>query len=340
MESSKKIKFGIIGCGNIAQRHAKHITNHIDAELAGCFDINSEKSDQLSVDFNSVSYSDYASFLAADLDIVSVCTPSGLHKKHATDLMQAGKNVLVEKPMALSTADAAAMIKVSEETGQRLYVVKQNRFNPPVVAVKEWIDQGKLGEIYQVQINSFWNRDDAYYTSSNWKGTKALDGGVLYNQFSHFVDILYYLFGQVEFSQGKVQNQKHNQVIEFEDAGNFFFKLKAGATGSLNFSINAFNENMEGSITVLAEFGSFKIGGKYLNTLDYQSTNGFDVKHLPNSAPANNYGYYQGSMSNHDKVIDNVVKNLQGKEPVMTTSADGLEVVKMIENFYKSAETR
>jgi len=269
--------------------------------------------------------------------MVVVCTPNGTHAKLAIEALKAGKHVLVEKPMATSYEDARHMYEVAELMGKALYIVKQNRYNPPVQAVKQLIDAGRLGTVNMVTLNCFWNRNEAYYTSSDWKGTKALDGGVLYTQFSHFIDILYYLFGEIEQVTGRMMNLGHQDLTEIEDSGSFNFQLKAGGLGSLSFTTCAYNQNMEGSVTIFAEQGTIKIGGKYLNTIDYQQTEGFDIKHLPASSPANNYGFYQGSMSNHDKVIHNVIQALHGKEPIMTSARDGLAVIKMIDQFYEAA---
>jgi predicted dehydrogenase len=173
--------------------------------------------------------------------------------------------------------------------------------------VKSLIDQGELGKILMVSVNCFWNRNAAYYEQSPWRGTKSLDGGTLYTQFSHFVDIIYYLFGEISNVNGVVKNVSHQKLIEFEDSGSFSFEFEDGGIGNFCFTTSTYKQNMEGSITIFAENATIKIGGKYLNTIDYQKTNGFDIQDVESSSPANNYGFYEGSMSNHDKVIDNVI---------------------------------
>ncbi len=334
-----QIRFGIIGCGYIAHRHIKHIIDHPEAIPVAVFDTDSHRMHAFAEQYQTEAYISLEAFFAVDsMDIVVVCTPNGTHAELSMAAMRAGKHVLVEKPMATSFDDAKQMQAVSEETGRFLYVVKQNRYNPPVQAVKALVEEGKLGEIYLVSLNCFWNRNKEYYLNSDWKGTKAQDGGTLYTQFSHFVDILYYLFGEIDAVSGRVMNAGHSALTEIEDTGAFHFRLQQGGMGSLTFSTCAFNKNMEGSITVLAENATIKIGGKYLNTIDYQETSGFDIKHLPASSPANNYGYYQGSMSNHDKVIHNVTQALKGKEPIMTGVKDGVEVVKIIDQLYAAAK--
>lgn len=336
--ATMQIGFGIIGCGYIAHRHIKHIIDHVEANPVGVYDTDTSKMHAFAKQYQTEAYISLAALLAEDaIELVVICTPNGSHAQLAIEAMKAGKHVLVEKPMATSYEDARQMHRVSEETGKSLYVVKQNRYNPPVQAVKELLDSGKPGALRMVSLNCFWNRNADYYRNSDWKGSKKWDGGTLYTQFSHFVDILYYLFGEVKHVNGRIVNAGHRDLTEIEDSGTFHFELEQGGLGSLVFSTCAYNKNMEGSITILAEHATIKIGGKYLNTIDYQETNGFDIKHLPASGPANNYGYYQGSMSNHDKVIHNVIQALKGKEPIMTGAKDGLEVVKMIDQFYAAA---
>lgn len=333
------IKFGIVGCGRIAERHAKHILNHPEAELTGVYDIKESKSEQFARQFNTSAKSTLEELLSdKDIDIINICSPNGVHYEGAMQALEHNKNVLVEKPMALKKSHCEEMINKSLKIDKKLFVVKQNRFNPPVAALKELIQSNKLGKIYQVVINCFWNRNEDYYADSDWKGTKLLDGGTLYTQFSHFIDIFYYLFGDIEVIGGILSNIHLKDVIEFEDTGNFIFAFKNGALGSFNYTTSAFGQNMEGSITVFAENGTIKIGGQYLNALDYQKTNGFDIENLPMSGPSNDYGHYQGSMSNHDKLLHNVIQALKGRESIMTNAFEGMKIVEIIENFYKAGK--
>ena len=274
-----------------------------------------------------------------EIDIISVCTPSGDHYQSAKMILEAGKHVLIEKPMTLSTSQADSLIRIGLKKGKEIFIVKQNRYNDPVQALKKLIDEKKLGKIYMVVIDCFWNRNNDYYTSSSWKGKKSMDGGTLFNQFSHFVDLMYYLFGDIENISGIISNVNHKGLIEFEDSGVFNFNFLSGALGSFNFTTAAFEKNMEGSITVFAENGAIKLGGQYLNKIDYQRTKGFDITNLPETGPSNVYGYYQGSMSNHDKVIDNVIQALNGKTSFLTNAEDGKMVVNMIERMYSASKT-
>lgn len=333
------IKFSIIGCGHIGTRHAQRILENPNAKLIGVFDIDAEKAESLAASCSVNSYTDLNTFLNADVDVICVCTPSGLHKEHAIMCLNAGRNVLVEKPMALSSFDCKEMLNSAKQNEKELFVVKQNRYNPPVQKMKEAIQSGVLGNVLQVSVNCFWNRNEEYYKQSEWKGTRQLDGGVLFNQFSHFIDIMYYFFGAIVNPVGKISNLMHQGITEFEDSGSFVFEFENGGFGSLNFTTNSHNKNMEGSITIFAEKGTVKIGGKYLNAIEYFNASEFTIEDLPVSAPANDYGFYEGSMSNHDKVIENVINTLNGTEQIMTTASDGLAVVNTIEQLYNSAKT-
>lgn len=332
------IKFSILGCGHIGTRHAQRILENPNAKLVGVFDIDTQKSESLATQCSTVSFPNLEELLNAESDVICVCTPSGIHKEHSVMCLDAGRNVLVEKPMALSSYDCKAMLDSAKRNQRELFVVKQNRYNPPVQKMKEAIDSGLLGNVLQVSVNCFWNRNEEYYRQSDWKGTRELDGGVLYNQFSHFIDIMYYFFGAITNPVGKISNFMHQGITEFEDSGSFVFEFEKGGVGALNFTTNSHNKNMEGSITIFAEKGTVKIGGKYLNAIEYFSATEFSIEDLPVSAPANDYGFYEGSMSNHDKVIENVINTLMGTEKIMTSATDGLAVVDTIEKLYNSAE--
>ncbi|MFZ1678721.1 MAG: Gfo/Idh/MocA family oxidoreductase [Saprospiraceae bacterium] len=336
------ITFGLIGYGKIGERHASYISAHPDGKLAGAFDTKKERSDLFAQNNqNAKVYSSLDEILHDDtIDIVTICTPNYTHADITIAALQAGKNVLVEKPMAIKKSDCEAMIHASLKTGKSLFVVKQNRFNPPVQAVKKLLDQKKMGKIYSIAINCYWNRNENYYRNSDWKGKKALDGGTLFTQFSHFIDVVYYLLGDMHILNAQLTNAAHQGLIEFEDTGVVTFLLNENnAPGVLHYTTAAFRQNMEGSITIFAEHATIKIGGKYLNTIDYQATDGFDIHDIPVSGAPNQYGDYEGSMSNHDQVIDNVIRSLQGKTEIMTNAYDGLKSVEIIENIYQIART-
>ena len=333
---SSKIKFGLIGCGRIAQRHAEHI--HNKGELVAICDTVKEKADDLGSKYQAKAYYNIDELLQQEqgIDVIAVCSPNGLHAEHAVKALNAGVHVLCEKPMAISAHQCGEMIKAAERTNKRLFAIKQNRFNPPVEAVKKIIDEGRLGKIYSVQLNCFWNRNPDYYHNS-WKGTLKLDGGTLYTQFSHFIDLLYWLVGDVKNVQAMMANYAHQGIIEFEDTGVVNLEFYQGTIGSIHYTVNSYGKNMEGSLTVFAEKGTVKIGGQYLNELEYQNIEGYKIENLPEGNKANNYGQYQGSMSNHDKVYDNLIEVLQKNASISTSSFEGLKTVEIIEKIYKAA---
>jgi len=271
-----------------------------------------------------------------DLDVVAICTPNGLHAAHSIKTLQAGIHVLCEKPMAITVTDCRNMIRASENAGKSLFVVKQNRFNPPVQAVKRLLDEGRLGQVYSLQLNCFWNRDPAYYQNS-WKGSMALDGGTLFTQFSHFIDLLFWMLGDVKNVQALLANYRHKGMIEFEDTGIAMLEFENGVIGALNYTVNSHRKNMEGSLTLFGEKGTVKIGGEYLNRIDYQDIEDYTIQNLPAGNGSNQYGTYQGSMSNHDKVYENLVKYLRYGEPIYMSAMEGLKTVEIIERIYASA---
>lgn len=335
--SKAELNFSIAGCGRIAERHAEHIQRL--GKLRAVCDVVPGKADALGSRYGCKAYYSLEALLSNEqgLDVVSVCTPNGLHAAHTIAALNAGVHVLCEKPMAITSYDCGEMIKAAERNNKRLFVIKQNRFNPPVAAVKNAINKGILGKIYSIQLNCFWNRNDDYYTNS-WKGTKELDGGTLFTQFSHFIDLLYWMIGDVKKACALMGNFAHKKIIEFEDTGVVALEFYNGALGTINFTVNSYQKNMEGSITIFAEKGTVKIGGQYLNELEYQCIEGFEIKDLPEGNRANNYGTYTGSMSNHDKVYNNLVDVLKNGAPVTTNSYEGLKTVEIIEKIYAAAQ--
>lgn len=329
----KLLNFAIIGCGRIAQRHAEHI-NKFGKLLAVC-DIITEKAEALAQQYMAVAYTDAQRMLSShpELDVVVICSPNGLHAEHSIAALNVGCHVLCEKPMAISTHNCGQMIHTADKMNKRLFIVKQNRFNPPVVAVKEAIDAGHLGKIYSIQLNCFWNRDEAYYANS-WKGTKELDGGTLFTQFSHFIDLLFWMFGDVQDVSAILKNYHHQGVIEFEDTGVVTLGFYNGVIGTINYTVNSHEKNMEGSLTIFGEKGTVKIGGQYLNELEYQNIEGYEITGLPAGNPPNNYGHYVGSMSNHDKVYQNLVDVLQNNGSIATNGYEGMKTVEIIERIY------
>lgn len=333
-----KVRFAIIGSGHIGKRHAEKIAANPSAVLVAVCDSKKDRVNALAKEYDVQAFEDYKDLLALDnVDVVNICTPNGLHAEMCINAANAKKHVLCEKPMALSSSDAQDMIAAAEKNNVKLLVVKQNRYNPPVVAVKEALEAGKLGDLSMVMVNCIWNRNPDYYDQADWRGTKDLDGGALFTQFSHFVDLMLYLAGSVKSVFANADNLNHPN-IDIDDVGSVMLRFKNGAVGSLTYTTNAYPKNFEGSITLIGSKGMVKIGGQYLNELEFWSVDGEPEKKVEKGAAPNNYGFYQGSMSNHDKVIANVVDVFLNDATIKTTGMEGYKTVEIIEAMYASAE--
>jgi UDP-N-acetyl-2-amino-2-deoxyglucuronate dehydrogenase len=333
--NTNKIKFALLGCGNIGQRHAAQMAR--TGLLTAVCDVKTARASELSEKYNTKAITDIEVLLQQDFDVAAVCTPNGLHAQHTIKLLNAGKHVLCEKPLCITAKDGQAMIAAATQANKKLFIVKQNRYNPPVVAVKELIRENALGKVNSFQVNCFWNRPADYYNQSDWRGTKNLDGGILYTQFSHFIDLLYWLLGDVIIVNGIIANLQHQSICEFEDSGNINLVMKNGAIGSINYTVNAFEKNMEGSITLFGEKATVKIGGEYLNELSYLQPQHLLKHPLPPAGKPNSYGTYNGSMSNHNKVYDHLVEALKQNTALLPEGEEGLASVKIIEKIYQSA---
>ena len=335
-----KIRFAILGCGHIGKRHAAMVLQNPEAELLAMVDSNLKLESEIKDTFLVPFFSSLQEMQNAGLkpDVVSICTPNNLHAPQAIEALNAGFNVLVEKPMALSKADCEDVIYKSMQAGKLVFCVMQNRYSPPSVWLKEIISSKRLGEIFHVQINCFWNRDERYYTEGSWKGKKETDGGTFFTQFSHFVDIMYWLFGDITNINARFCDFNHKALTEFEDSGMAQFDFIKGGTGSLNFSTSVFDSNLESSMTIIAENGSIKIGGQYMNEVEYCHIKDYSMPDLAPSLPANDYGHYKGSAANHHFVIENVVDTIKGRTVATTNALEGLKVVEIIEKIYSSKQ--
>lgn len=331
------LSFAIIGCGNIGKRHAEQI--QAVGKLVATCDIIGSKADELAKKYDAEAFSSIEELFGnkKQIDVAVICTPNGLHAQHSILSLRAQCHVLCEKPMAIRSADCREMINEAEKAGRHLFVVKQNRFNPPVVAVKKLLDEKRLGQIYSIQLNCFWNRDAKYYENS-WKGTMDMDGGTLFTQFSHFIDLLYWMFADVKQVKAFRKNFAHKNSIEFEDTGVIILEFNNGILGTVNYTVNSFQKNMEGSLTIFGEKGTVKIGGQYLNELEYQQIQDHRISKLPAGNKANEYGFYQGSMSNHDKVYQNLLDVINNNATKAASSHDALKTVEIIEKIYAVAE--
>jgi UDP-N-acetyl-2-amino-2-deoxyglucuronate dehydrogenase len=333
----KKLRIAVLGVGHIGSQHARHAK--AIGELVAVCDIKHDRADAIAQQYSCTAYYSLDELLRGEktLDLLSVCTPNGLHAEHTIAALKAGCNVLCEKPMATTVRDCEEMIHTAEETNRRLFIVKQNRFNPPVAALKQAIETGKLGKIIDIQVNCFWNRNQEYYRDSDWRGTLDLDGGTLFTQYSHFIDLIYWLVGDVDEVKVYTQNYLHPDTVQFEDTGVVALSFVCGAIGTVNFTIDSFGKNMEGSLTIFGEKGTVKVGGQYLNILEYQNIQDYTIPNLPPGNPPNTYGKNLGSMSNHDKVYQNIVDVLLHGGRITTDMLDGLKTVQIIEKIYRAS---
>lgn len=334
---NKKIKFAVVGCGHIGKRHAEMISRNPESELVAIVDVKAKK--QLGMDnYNTPFFNSLDELISSevfkDIDVVSIASPNGYHAQQALLCLDAKKHIVVEKPMALNKQDAEKVIFKALHVHKHVFAVMQNRYSPPSVWIKDLIDSGKLGDIYMVQLNCYWNRDDRYYKSDNWHGKKDLDGGTLFTQFSHFIDIMYWLFGDIEDIQAKFNDFNHKDLTDFEDSGFVSFNFVNGGMGSLNFSTSVWNQNMESSMTIIAEHGSVKIGGQYMNEVEYCHIKDYEMPDLAPTNPGNDYGAYKGSAQNHHYVIENVIDVLNNRAPITTNALEGLKVVDIIDRIY------
>jgi predicted dehydrogenase len=339
MNSKSSLRFAIIGCGKIGRRHAQHI--HKYATLSAVCDTDMLKAEKLGSEYGAICFDSLSLLLNSDVifDVAVISTPNGIHAEQTIACLRKHKHVVCEKPMALNASDCRAMIAAAEKSGKQLFVVKQNRYNPPVVELKNLIDKNLLGKINSVQLNCFWNRTASYYKEDSWRGTKSLDGGVLFTQFSHFIDLLLWLMNdEVVEVKSMIDNFQHDGEIEFEDTGVVMLRFEGGSIGSIHFTINSYRKNMEGSITVFGEKGTVKIGGEYLNKIVYQEIEGVALASIQNGAISNDYGTYQGSMSNHGLFYENVIDVLEHGGTITTNAAEAMKTVDLIERIYASVD--
>jgi UDP-N-acetyl-2-amino-2-deoxyglucuronate dehydrogenase len=335
MTTDKKIKFAIIGSGHIGKRHAEMIHRNPEAELVAMCDIKSKKDVGLENETLPF-YSSVEDLLNSniDFDVVCICTPNGLHAAHTLVALNHKKHVVIEKPMALTVADCEKIIFRSLQVSRHVFCVMQNRYSPPSMWIKDVVSSNALGKIFIVQLNCYWNRDNRYYNGKNWKGTPDLDGGTLFTQFSHFIDIMYWLFGDITNIQGRFADFNHNDQTAFEDSGIVSFDFVNGGIGSINYSTAVFDNNLESSITIIGEKGSVKIGGQYMNEVEYCHIQNYSMPVLPPVNPANDYGNYKGSAANHHFIIENVIDTLKERTVITTNALEGLKVVDIIERIY------
>lgn len=319
-----RIRFAVAGMGRIGQRHAKLILNNPDAELVAFCEPNLD----LHVDIPCKNINRFDSI--HDMykngvypDVVNICTPNGYHAQHCIEAMAHGSHVICEKPMTLTSADAKAMISQSEKSGSIIFCVTQNRYSAPSVWIKQVIDKQLLGDIFIVQITCFWNRDARYYRNGSWHGNAQLDGGTLFTQFSHYIDTLYWLFGDITDISARFADFTHENLTEFEDSGIIHFNLANGGIGSISYSTSVWDANLESSMTVIGQYGSVKIAGQYMERIEF-----CNIKNICKPALS------EELKENHQFVIQNVIDTLRGKAMPDSAAREGAKIVDIIERIY------
>ena len=335
MEQTTKIKFAVIGQGHIGKRHAEMIRRNPACDLIAVCDIIPKNKLGLE-NIKEPYYSSIEELLSKhnDIEVVNICTPNGLHAEHALLALSHSKHVVVEKPMALSKADCEKVIYSALHQHKTVFCVMQNRYSPPSVWLKEIVETKTIGDIYMVQLNCYWNRDERYYKPGNWKGTQKLDGGTLFTQFSHWIDIMYWVFGDITNIQAKFADFNHQNSTAFEDSGFVSFDFVNGGMGCINYSTAVWEKNLESSLTIIGSKGSVKVGGQYMEQIEACNIKDYVMQKLADTNPANDYGAYKGSANNHHNVIENVVNTLNGTNKISTNALEGLKVVEIIERIY------
>lgn len=333
--STENIRFAVLGCGHIGTRHADMVVANDACELVAIIDINQELKERIEQTYKVPFFSSLQDFLASDIvfDVVNIATPNALHAAQAVDCINAGYHVVIEKPMALTTTDCNTILECASTNNKQVFCVMQNRYSAPMQWLKQMVADGNLGNIYMVDVHCYWNRDKRYYTGKTWHGTNKLDGGTLFTQFSHYVDLLYWVFGDVQDISARFANNNHKGMIDFEDSANISFSFQDGGLGSMSYSTSVWDKNMESTLVVVAEHGTVKIGGQYMDKIEYCHIKDYELKENISSQSLQVNGY-TGAKANHYHVIQNVVDVLKGKSGITTNAAEGTKVVEIIEHIY------
>ncbi len=334
---NRKIRVGLAGCGRISENHIKAIQQFSnDLELTALCDSDPQSLQQAAnwVGKSVVCYDHYTPFLSEEnIDVVSLCTPSGLHAQQAIQAARAGKHVITEKPMATRWQDGLAMVRACDENRVRLFVVKQNRHNKSLQRLKQAIEQGRFARIYLVTVNVFWCRPQNYYNQAKWRGTWELDGGAFMNQASHYVDLLHWLIGPIASVQAMMGTLARD--IEAEDTGVMTLRWRAGALGSVNVTMLTYPKNLEGSITILGEKGSVKIGGIALNKIEHWEF--ADKQAEDEQVEAASYETESVYGFGHALYYQNVIDVLRGEAEPRTDGRSGLKSLELLVAAYLAA---
>lgn len=331
-----KIRFALIGCGAIANKHVTAIKRIKNAEVVGGFDINPETANSFEKRHHIptfVSIEEMAN--KTNLDVFNILTPSGLHAKNILELIPFNKHFVVEKPLALRLDQIDQIIERCDARGIKIFVVQQNRFNPPIKKLKEALDKGRFGKLVLGTVRVRWCREQAYYDQKSWRGTWEYDGGVFTNQASHHIDMLIWLMGEVESVLAKTATRLVN--IEAEDTGVAILRFKNAALGILEATTATRPKDLEGSISILGEKGSVEIGGFFMNELktwNFKETDDMDYEIWNKfSNVPNEFAW------NHTKFFEDVLDSLINEKRGLIDGFEGRKSVELVSAIYESAET-
>jgi len=337
MPDNSVLRFGLIGCGRVAPRHAESLKDLPGGMLSAVADIVTSRADHFANKYQADAHYDCNEILErSDIDVVSICTPSGLHAKMGIDAANAGKHIIVEKPMALTTEDADALIKAADENDVKLCVVLQNRYNPPLMEAHKAVTEGLLGRILLGNATVRWYRPQEYY-EDDWHGTWAMDGGALMNQCIHHIDALQWLMGPVESVYAYTATLAHN--IEVEDTGVVVIKFKNGALATIEGSTVTYPENLEGSVAVFGEKGSIKVGGTALNRiviwkLEGQLEDEREILTQERLDPPSVYG------PSHRAVLADMITAIRDDRHPHTNGKEARRSLMLVEKIYESARNK
>ena len=336
MSSDKEFRVALVGCGRISKNHFEAIDQIDGLELVAVADADPERAAAAGAQWGVPHFASYEKMLKdSKADVITIATPSGLHADQGVLAALAGKHVVMEKPMAISLTGADALVQACDKAGVQLFVVKQNRLNPPVQLLKRAIDRNRFGRVYMASCTVHWARPQEYYDQAPWRGTWEFDGGAFMNQASHYVDLIQWLMGPVESVMAKTATLARR--IETEDSGVAILKFRSGALGSIEVTMLAYPRNLEGSITILGEKGSVKIGGTAVNKVEYWQFAEYDdddkLVAAADTTPPNVYGL------GHQGYYRNVLAVLRGEAKPDTDGRAGRKSLELILGIYESAKT-
>jgi len=334
--TGRRPRFAVIGCGRIAASHFAAFEQMRDrAELVAVCDIDPAALEAAAKRTRARAYANLTDLLAGDsgADIVVLATPSGLHPEQAIQVAQSGRHVMTEKPMATRWEDGKRMVQACDNAGVRLFVVKQNRYNTTLRLLKRAVEEGRFGRIYMVTVNVFWTRPQSYYDSAKWRGTWEFDGGAFMNQASHYVDLLDWLIGPVESVYAYTATLA--RAIEVEDSGVAAVRWRTGALGTINVTMLTYPKNLEGSITVVGEKGTARVGGVAVNEIQHWTF--ADAADYDAQVKSANYQTPSVYGLGHPAYYDNVIKVLRGEAEPQTDGREGLRSLELLIAIYRSA---